>query len=568
MRRRLWALGLAAVVALSGCAAMPTSGPIHTGDVALNDPGQPIPLGLEPQQDASPEAIVYGFLAASQAGLIDQFVGARKFLTYQAASSWVPTTRLLVYPSTTQPDVEAQADGTVVVRVPVQGSLDDTGVYTEASAGSREELAMELTQNADGQWRISSLDDVVVMSSSDFSAYYRQVAVYFATPDRKYLVPDVRWFPANGAPSYAARALLAGPSPWLRDAVVSGAPEGTKLGAAGVDISADQTATVDLTAAAASADAADRSLLIAQLTQTLERAGTTVSSVVVTAGEGKPWQSTVASPTRDPQPNTGPYVIADGELQVLADGQLTPVDGVAPLPTGAHDPAISTDGTTDGATRVVLVGSGTLVRLPDDGSAPVVLYRGTALLPPSIDRFGWVWTAEANGSGLIAVSPDGEVMNVTGDVLAGTPVDLPVISLAVSRDGSRVALVHEGSDQRPAVDVATILRDTTGTGRPQRLGSSFQVGFSMTDASQVEWMDESTLAVLGLSGSLVAPTVHLVPVGGQTTALPLVDGTVSIAAGRGDRALYLVDTDGTLLWRQGAAWTDVAVGVRDPVFPG
>ncbi len=128
--------------------------------------------------------------------------------------------------------------------------------------------------------------------------------------------------------------------------------------------------------------------------------------------------------------------------------------------------------------------------------------------------------------------------------------------------------MHEGSDQRPAIDVATILRDTTGTGRPQRLGSSFQVGFSMTDASQVEWMDESTLAVLGLSGSLVAPTLHLVPVGGQTSALPLVDGTVSIAAGRGDRALYLVDTDGTLLWRQGAAWTDVAVGVQDPVFPG
>ncbi len=354
MRRRLWALGLIAVMALSGCAAIPTSGPIHTGDVALNDPAQPIPLGLEPQQDASPEAIVYGFLAASQAGLIDQFVGARKFLTYQAAQEWVPTTRLLVYPSTTQPDVEAQSDGTVVVRVPVQGSLDETGVYTEASAGSREELAMELSQNAGGQWRISSLDDVVVMSSSDFSAYYRQVAVYFATRDRKYLVPDVRWFPTNGAPSYAARALLAGPSPWLRDAVVSGAPEGTKLGAAGVDISADQTATVDLTAAAASADAADRSLLIAQLTQTLERAGTTVSSVVVTAGEGKPWQSTVEAPGRDPQPETGPYVIADHELQVLADGQLTPVEGTARLPDGAHDPAISMDGTI----RVVLVGLG------------------------------------------------------------------------------------------------------------------------------------------------------------------------------------------------------------------
>ena len=81
-------------------------------------------------------------------------------------------------------------------------------------------------------------------------------------------------------------------------------------------------------------------------------------------------------------------------------------------------------------------------------------------------------------------------------------------------------------------------------------------------------MDESTLAVLGLSGSLVVPTLHLVPVGGLSSALPLVDQPATIAAGRGERALYLVDEQGSLLWRQGAAWTAVASGVRDAVLPG
>ncbi len=90
----------------------------------------------------------------------------------------------------------------------------------------------------------------------------------------------------------------------------------------------------------------------------------------------------------------------------------------------------------------------------------------------------------------------------------------------------------------------------------------------MSSATQVEWADESTLAVLGLSGSLVVPSVHLVPVSGQTSALPLVDGANTVAAGRGTRALYLADDEGTLLTRQGSSWTAVASGVRDPAFPG
>ncbi|MDO8108590.1 LpqB family beta-propeller domain-containing protein [Isoptericola sp. b441] len=559
MRHRLWALALACAVSLAGCAAIPTSGPIQTGDVALNDPGPPIPVAMEPPRDGTPETIVYGFLAASAAGLSDQFVGARKYLTYQAASTWVPTSQLLVYPSTGKLTVDPESDGKVVVRVPVQGSLDDAGVYTEAPPGGEQELAMELTQNVDGQWRISSLQNVVVMSSIDFTTYYRQVPVYFASKDATHLVPDVRWVPASGAASAAARALLAGPSPWLRDAVVSGAPEGTRLGSAGVEIGADQTATVDLSAAAGTANADQRNLLIAQLTATLSGLPAVVSSVEVSAGGGKPWEATGRTDmVRNPEPDTGPYVIAGNALQVLDGDKLTPVEGVAPLPVGAADPALS----QDGEVRVVVVDGTRLLRLPADGSPPVQILAGPNLLSPSIDRFDWIWTARSDQPGLVAVSASGDAVPVSADWLAGSQV----ISIAVARSGSRIAVVHQGDDGRPVIDVAAILRD--GSGRPQRLGPTFQVGQSMNGASQVEWMDESTLAVLGLSGSLVVPTTHMVPVGGQTDPLPLVDGTVTIAAGRGARALYLADSDGQLLWRQGAAWVPVASGVQDPVFPG
>jgi len=214
---------------------------------------------------------------------------------------------------------------------------------------------------------------------------------------------------------------------------------------------------------------------------------------------------------------------------------------------------------------VVLEGAGQLLALPTGGDAPTPLFSGTALLAPSIDRFDWVWTGErAPSGGLTAVSADGEAVPVAVDWLDGRSVR----SMRVSRDGDRVVVVHTGvSAPAVAIDVAAVVRDETG--RPQRLGDErLQIGAGMDDATQVVWVDEGTVAVLGRSGSLTLPTIHLVPVGGPSAALTLVDGTESIAAGRGDRSLYLTDTEGTLRSRQGTSWVVVATDVRDPAFPG
>ena len=76
------------------------------------------------------------------------------------------------------------------------------------------------------------------------------------------------------------------------------------------------------------------------------------------------------------------------------------------------------------------------------------------------------------------------------------------------------------------------------------------------------------MAVLGRSGAQNVQMVHLVTLGGPTTALPLNDGATAIAAGRGDRSLYLVDLEGTLFSLQSGSWVREALGVRSPVFPG
>ncbi len=552
----------AAVLALAGCVGIPTSGPIRTGEVlSTEEPGVPLQLPSDPVVDAEPAELVRGFLLAGAAGLPDEFVVARKFLTARASDEWDPRAQVTVYPQRSSgPQVTPGEDGSVTVTVPVAATVDDAGRYTEAAPGTLDtELVFTLARDTSGQWRISELPDGVLMDAENFKVSYRPVPVYFASQDTTHLVPDLRWFPTIKTPTLAVSALLWGPSPWLRDAVVSGAPEGVRLSSEAVTISEDGVAQVDLAEIPSLPEQAERNLLQAQLTETLSRFP--VSGVEVTVG-GLPWRETsVPVLQRDVLPEAGPYVLVGDTLAVLRDGVVEPVEDAAPL-TGldAHHPAVGADETL----RVVLSGPGNLLRLPPDAAPPVPLLAGRALVPPSVDRHGWVWTAESSSTGaLVAVDVDGEVVSLDTPWLAGRTVR----SLRVSRDGARLALVSTGAAPTDVdVSVLAVVRDEDG--RPTLVGPDpLVVGEAVLDVLEVAWVDEVTLAVLGTSQELAAPTTHLVPVGGPTEPLAFLEAA-GVAAGRGRQSVYVVDDAGTLLVRQGNQWKPVADGVRDPVFPG
>lgn len=551
-----------AALLLAGCVGIPTSGPIRTGEVVgTEQPGVPLQLPSDPVVDAEPAELVRGFLLAGAAGLADEFVVARKFLTARASDEWDPRARVTVYPQRgSGPQLAPQEDGSVVVTVPVEATVDEAGRYTEAAPGSLDtELVFTLARDTAGQWRISALPDGVLMDAGNFEVSYRPVPLYFASQDGSHLVPDLRWFATSKTPSLAMSALLWGPSPWLRDAVVSGAPEGARLSTETVTISEDGVARIDLAEIPTLPAQGERNLLQAQVTETLGRFP--VSGVEITVG-GLPWRETsVPVLQRDVAPSSGPYMLVGDVLSVLRDGAVEPVEGVASL-AGLEPghPAIALDETI----RVVLSGQRRLLLLPLDGGAPVALVEGAALVPPSVDRHGWVWTGEQASAGeLLAVDASGAVAALDAPWLEGRTVR----SLRVSRDGARVALVSSGAGPADAqVDVVSVVRDEDG--RPTLLAAEpLQVGAAVLDAVEVAWVDEVTLAVLGTSQELGVPTTHLVPVGGPTEALTLLEGR-GIAAGRGRQAIFVVDDAGTLLTRQGNQWKNVAEGVRDPVFPG
>lgn len=557
-RRTAVAVALLLVAALSGCVSIPTSGGIVSVPGDLPEPGIGIPLPAGPEPDAPPEEIVAGFLRAGEAGVYsDTFEKALEFLTPVAGLTWRPRGGTVVYSGDLQ--VQAGATDTVVVEVPEVATVDDAGRYTEsASQATARQMNFALQENASGQWRISELEDGVMMSLPSFLDSHRPVKIYFATPDHEVLVPEQRWFPAQNLVVPAATALFEGPSPWLRDGVATGIPAGTRLSPAGVTVSAG-ILTLELSSGVDRS--ADRELMQAQLEATFGRfTDPVVTAVVVTAGV-LPWTPNgVPALDRDVSPEIGPFVISGDQLAVVEGrDSVVPVDGAASLAgLAANSPAVS----LDGEIRVLLDGSARLYQLPTDGGEPQLLIEGTSLVAPSIDRYGWVWTGERTSSGaLLSVAPGGAPVEVAADWLEGRELR----SMRVSRDGTRVAIVSVGPDMRADLQVASVVRDPQ-TGQPQRLSEErLTVGASLDDITEAAWLDEITLAAVGTSRVGDAPTVYRIPLGGPTQALPFQEGVTGLAATKG--RLYIL-ADGMLVLLQGTGWTEVAADVRDPVFPG
>ena len=559
--RRVLILLLAAAV-LTGCVSFPESGPVHRGIEGAPEPEAISLVAEEPQPGDSPEQIVRGFLNGAAAGTTDDFGVARSYLTDESAEVWNPGAQVTIYAGGDPLVVEETQQGTVQVSVTISGTVDETGVYTPAPAEASSTFDFGLTEDAQEQWRISELDDGVLVSEVIFGSQYRQVPLYFLTPDATMLVPDTRWYPQRNASTAAMRGLLAGPAPWLDGAVFSAMPADTSLSFGAVTVSGG-TAQVDLSAEALQADATTRQLIRAQIEQTLLGLPQ-VQRVEITV-DGVDWDAPVPGleVSSDPPVGRTPLVLETveytlGTFTSVANEPVTRLDNAVPL--GDLDPRALALGYGDEPV-VMLSGTDHLMAVPStDEPDPEVLAQAPDLAAPSYDRHGWIWTGTENNAGeLLAVRSTGEMQPVDAEMLDGGDL----LALRVSREGARVAVVVE-IDGVISVEVHAVVRDEAGV--PQRLEQGVQVQPQLVAASAVVWVDEQHLAVLGMSGSTT--TVHLSPVGGRTQQLPTVPDVVHIASARGDRELYAATTDGDLYARSGLGWRRVASDVALPTFPG
>ncbi len=317
---------------LAGCVAIPTTGRVVAGgDVGQQGARAALRVtAAGPADGADEQEVVEGFLAAV-AGL-DDFSVAREFLAPEALS-WRPREQTVVHAdvATISPVVRG-SDGvaSATVTVDVVARIDDAGRYVE-QAPTTEELEFDLVM-VEGQWRIADLPAGVVVSQVDAARVLAPFEVYFLDPTRRYLVPDVRWFPQlTPSATSLVRALLGGPSAPYLAALVSAVPAGTRLDLPSVQV-IDGVATVDLTEEVLLADRQERALLRAQLRETL-RSVPGVSSVTVTV-DGSPLDAPTdvgaadgQSLMIDPGVEEGPFVLAPAPAPPGSEGPVSPGDG-------------------------------------------------------------------------------------------------------------------------------------------------------------------------------------------------------------------------------------------------
>lgn len=552
-----------AIVALTGCSSIPLSGPVGTSQAEQEETESPAytfnPPG--PAPGASPKEVVNGFLLASPATQDDYRIG-REFLAPSLAGEWQPVERTVVYRNEVNV-VGSPSETEFVLQLEVAAVIDEFGVRQEAEEGATESIPVVLTE-VDGQWRISEIPDGTMISTVDFQTLFSPHDLYFYDATYTYAVPDVRWFASRqGVSAAIVSALLEGPAPFLSGAVISAFPEGSTLVRRAVPVESG-AATVDLSSEVlAGTTFLRRQQMQQQLELTLGELNT-VSTVNMTVDQ----REVDLGPAPDPafKPAVAGPAVGSTQVAVL-DGELVFYEGSRPvepkgLPSVAEfsprAPAMSLDQQrfaflNEDRNRMYVIGADRRVRQAASGSA---------LTHPSMDPFGWVWTAAGDGSGEVyAAAPDEEASRIS--ISAQWLSERTVTELRISREGARALIIARTGDTSRAY-IAGVVRDQNG--QPRSINTPVALHPSVPVDSGV-WAGESTVIVMEASDKepVIAEILHF---NGTSQRMAPLDGMLEISAGNGDQDVY-AQTSRTLYIRVGNSWAPQSQPVvQDPTFPG
>ncbi|MFD1213584.1 LpqB family beta-propeller domain-containing protein [Arthrobacter sp. GCM10027362] len=549
---------------LTACSSIPTSGPVITylaeengrnqgPEYTFNPPG--------PEEGATPEEIVQGFILAGTATQ-DDYKIAREFLAPSLAGEWQPVERTVVFRNTVKV-VGSPSESEFVLQLEVESVVDERGILQAAEEGTTESVPVNLVQ-VDGQWRISQVPDGTMLSATDFRTLFSPYNLYFYDATYTYAVPDVRWFASRqGVSAAIVSALLEGPAPYLAGAVISAFPEGTTLVRRSVPVESG-AATVDLSGEVLTGTTFLRRQQMQQQLELTLAGLNTVSTVKLTVDQrdvdlgGGPDPAFRAA-LRNPAVGDTQIAILDGEL-VYYEGSrpLRPQDLPSVARYEPRNPAMSLDRQhfaflNAQRTRMFVIG-------PDRTLQEAV--SGTALTAPSVDPFGWAWTAAGDSGQVYAVDPVRE-QDSPVEVGAQWLTERTIKALKISREGSRALIVAvEGGATK--VFVAGVVRDRDG--RPKGINTPIVLNPSVPVDAGV-WADEETVVVMAPSATKEVTAEALGLDAGSMRMAPLAR-MVGISAGNGPQDVY-AQTPDMLYVRVGNSWAPQAPPVvQDRAFPG
>jgi hypothetical protein len=568
LRATSWlAAPLVLVLAVTGCATVPTSGPVehHTPQAAGVNTGVHVDP-LPPANGASQQLVVEGFLHAM--GVYQPNYGvARQYLTPTASEGWHPESGVEVY---TESDQLVESDQGVALSYVQVGSVDASGIYLSDNTNKR--YIFELSKDPAGQWRIVNPPAGLMVSRYMFTTNYTAVNLHFLNSAGDVLVPDPRFF-ASGeqAPAAVVRAQLDGPSAWLEPVVQKVAT--ADVGVEGVTIQADGVVDVRLAAAAGALPVEQRTALLSELAYTMTGLPA-VSAVQVSAG-GPPWQSDfgtsqVAPQTfasRSPTNTSAPrvlFTISDGKLKRLRDPSRW--DDLVDVESGVVKPeqiAVR----SDLGEVAAITGSGTQLQTAPLGEGkPKVLRVGSALLRPDYARNGELWSFASSGSDNLRVYRDATPLKVDASALPKGQI----VAAKVSQDGARIAVaLRQGN--RTEVGLAVVAR-TQGA---VRLAGWHAIDLTMNTgtagrAIDVGWVSATELAVLQIGSGGETSVIRVSQDGAAATDIgPSNSGSVEQLAAIPGRTSLALDAGGGVYRFDGEfTWTLSLTTVEAMTYSG
>ena len=550
MRRfaKLVASALVAGLTLTGCAHLPLTGEVRQGSV--------IDAGLSAEQlyyspsgpvdGASQDEVIMGFLNAGTGPQNDYSV-AREYLSAKFRNRWSPDQGVLV--ETGRPQITFDEAGHTRVVIQVQSALDAHGVYSALPAGSERVLDFTLTREQ-GEWRITSAPNLTVLNRPIFDVIFQSYSLYFFDKQFKYLVPDVRWFPARASTSTRmVTELFAGPSEWLSKAVTTAIPEGMKLSIASVTVAAG-TAAVDLNSKFLILSPTQQMQFKSQLSATLRQlAGVTEVQILVERSpqsiadfDARATSVAAATPT---------ILTADG-FKHLSGAQPSNFGQVRALTVAfnADDFSLSAD-----ETHAAIRGNEgvQLILLSALGSTPLLVDNRKDLVRSVFDRQGYLWSmGEAAGSQIRAIGMDGKSTVVPAGWLSLANRQ----EIAISAEGSRLA-ARIKTPSGSQVWVSTIIRDEAG--KPTGLGTPVQLAPQLASPVSIAWSGETAVAILDSNDGVRALT-HLAVVGADSSSLlGIQNGIRVISSPVGE--VYVMSRYGELYRYKSSNWDRVAQGI-------
>lgn len=549
MKTKWRALVLVGALFLGGCATMPTSGDPQAFEVAAPNTEPVEQLGFGPVRNSTPERIISDFLRASAAGSTDDYLTAKKYLKDDLASSWNPRAGVLIYPTEQTPGLRLEMTGTgtatVYLETEVTATLDEEGVLSPGQA-TTVELSFDLVRSVDDQWRISRMDDGVILSKANFQAVYQAQQLYFLAPDQESLVPDPRWFPRRRLASHLVTGLLAGPSEQLAPAVYSALSGSLTLPTQGVEVDG-QTVRVNMEGEVPG-DRRTQENISRQLSATLFQM-TNVTEVVTQIN------SVLLPATPDPFSASleldAAVALSDGAIAVSAGEGWSPVVPAELVGPDAKSPARApiADGAIAWIQDGISVWDGTEVH-------HVELAAPTA---PSVDRWNWTWTSSGEASGVVAINSRGESV----ELALPQGVSTQIRKVVVSPDGVHLLVLVDGADGLQAMN-AVVVRDPLGA--PQSIDQIDLVSLAGAGLVDGDWAGSTQMVFLAGHGE--EREVRIVALGGFAQVLGAPSDTIRVSAGGQAGRILLETATGQYYSRSGGVWRSLEARVSAISYAG